>query len=93
MNPEFAVDNQILLTYARKVERNPALFIEWWETTDHSALGQSLGAVLKLARDYDMRDEMDIGAAVRYTLGPMVMEAAVFLNWIHERTRIREAMS
>ncbi len=87
MNPEFMVDNQILLTYARKVERNPQLFIEWWETTDHATLRQSLGAVLKLARNYDLRDEMDIGAAVRYTLGPMVTEAAMFLNWLHERRR------
>ena len=91
--PELMVDNQILHTCARRIERYPALFVEWWETADHAALAQSLEAILKLARNYDIRDYMDLTRALSYTLPAMVMEATMFLKWLRERTRVREAVS
>lgn len=81
------VDYDLWLIYARRVEKNPALFIEWWESVDHEAIMQATGAILQIATDYDMDHEMDFYKVMQLAFRVQANEASVFLVWLRNRTR------
>lgn len=89
----FTVELQILAMYARKVERNPVLFLEWWESTDHESYMQSVGSTLWACNQYDLTVEMNSTEIFRMMLGELVKEATIFLKWLHTHTRTLETIS
>jgi hypothetical protein len=85
--------SQIFLTYAIRVERNPALFLEWWESTDHESFANAIGSTLRLFKVYDYAAEADRFSLLRAGLEQTANEASAFLLWLHDRIRSSETVT
>ena len=87
------IDRELLFRYLRKVEQNPALFCEFWESEDHAALMKASAAVITTCTQNDLISEMNTGQIFGMLMQAMVSEACQFLTWLSNRIKIPEHVS
>jgi hypothetical protein len=75
---EYFTEHQLILNYARKIESNPALFVEWWESSDHSSLESAFAKMLKGLSDSGASS----GTIQQHMMTVLITEACTFPNWL-----------
>lgn len=85
---DYLTDHRLILNYARKIEANPALYVQWWESSDHASLEVAFSGVLEKLRSADA-SATDIQ---RYMMSILLTEACRFPNWLASRSHQLETV-